>query len=248
MPIYPDLDDLGVDGQAGESGSLDPEYKYVNVRRISLSEEGEDSLVADTPDGGTGEMQTRDSSTATLVADDPVLDPDAAGPSGTGKTLSANVLASATDAGSSDLTTDGVEQAGLTPADGPPTSAAPAGEIEIFNFHWGSATTASTDDGGFNGQLEISSFSFGAPPSGGGPHVKVLDGGDGRTSEPSSGFEDVIDWAYADTSVRVPVKFYIDAGNINDGLSSTLAGDVVQPGIPDSIMPESALLPWDYIL
>ncbi|MGE0422422.1 MAG: hypothetical protein AB7O88_09170 [Reyranellaceae bacterium] len=69
-------------------------------------------------------------------------------------------------------------------------------------------------------------------------------------SEPLSGFDSVVDGTLADTSVSggVPGSFYIDAGGVNDGVSSILAGDTSQLVAPDGSTPESALLPWDYIL
>ncbi|WP_270934339.1 hypothetical protein [Falsiroseomonas oryzae] len=55
MPIYMEYEgirgQLKAEGQAPTAGANDPEYKYVNVRRMSEAEEGEDGAASETTGG-----------------------------------------------------------------------------------------------------------------------------------------------------------------------------------------------------
>ena len=101
MPVPFILKEVVIGGESATTGSLDPEYRYVPVRRTSMMEE----------EG----LHSTD-----LAVADPVVEPDTAEPSGTGKTLSAALLGRETyaeqpgpDIWESDLATGESAQAAL---------------------------------------------------------------------------------------------------------------------------------------
>jgi hypothetical protein len=166
MPIYMEYDgikgNVTAEGQAATAGATDPEFKYVTVRRVSATDEGDDRATtqADLAASATTVLNGGDEAYRTQFGNNNA--PEAA-PPGTGMTLSASLLGQRTPADSgvkSDLVAE-VDAAALNHGttvlawarvDGssPLAGEDHRGTAEIDSFSWNSAagsetTTSATD-------------------------------------------------------------------------------------------------------
>jgi len=143
MPIYINYEgiqgDVTAEGQDAAAGSLDPEYRYVNIRRLAATGEGEgdgtsgadlfvgldgiegasgeDRASQSGGGGGAGKVHYSDLGTWMPATGGTVLAPQVEAPPGTGKTLAAELLGQRADAGSREdgpgLAADGADPAAL---------------------------------------------------------------------------------------------------------------------------------------